>query len=148
MPEAFERLYGDLILELSDYLATGDILACRLVSKATKDCFGLPFQRLFTHSTLDLTPSENLPMRTWNNKWMSRTREAYSPAQRSWLSDMLAEQDASAECAGVAMRDALSGILQALSNGLKTLSLELLIVRHMTSHVSPKDFGMLHPGAF
>ncbi|TLD07059.1 hypothetical protein PgNI_10266 [Pyricularia grisea] len=57
MPEAFERLHGDLILELTKYLTAGDMLACRLVSKATRHCFGLSFDRLFTNCTLDLTPS-------------------------------------------------------------------------------------------
>lgn len=37
MPEAFECLHGDLIVELADYLTTGDVLVCRLVSKAMKD---------------------------------------------------------------------------------------------------------------
>lgn len=37
MPEAFEGLHGDLIVELADYSTTGDVLVCRLVSKAMKD---------------------------------------------------------------------------------------------------------------
>lgn len=61
---------------------------------------------------------------------------------------MLAEQDTSVEGAGLAMRDTLADILQAFPNGLKTLSLETVAIRHTSSSVSPMDCNMLYLGAF